>query len=761
MRNTLSRYSFALVTVGVAFGLRLLLAPLTGNGVPFALFFAATLVTSVFAGTGPGICALGLSLPLAAYAFIVRAGYPVDQALIRALLYGADGVVIIYLAALVNRRRRTLDAANLELRRLGREASRAAARTGEVIELAPDAFLLADLDGRYIDVNEAACRLLGYEHAELIGKTLFDLIPSEDAARLTALRTELLVPGAVSKTEWRLKRKDGSVVPVETSSNMLRDGRWQAFVRDITDRKRIEDQRQVFVSLLDNSVDFVGIADPAGKPIYLNAAGRRMIGLRPDFPVEELQIQDCYPSELRTFVTDVLLPTMREEGVWSGETFFRNFETQERIPVSDTHFLIRDATGQRILGMGTVTRDISEAQRIAEERERLLAREQTARRQAESANAKLRESEERFRLTIDEAPIGMALVSLDGRFVRVNRVLCEITGYTAAELMARTFHEITHPEDVDKDVALANDLARGKYPRYQLEKRYIRKDGSVVNVMLSAAVLRGPEGAPLYYIAQVEDITERKLAERALRRSKAALQRAIKTRDDVLRIVAHDLRNPLSAIMMQAAAMERAGDEPERRDPAPRQLIQRAADRMNQLIQDLLNVALVEAGQLKVEPARLSVSDLLGDALRMQKPLASAAKVELRDDLGPEVSQVWGDRRRLLQVLDNLVGNAIKFTEPGGRIVVSAAVNADEVVFSVADTGRGIARDALPHIFDRFWQAASQARRLGAGLGLPITRGIVEAHGGRIWVESRVGRGSTFFFAIPTPCTRESAVSPA
>ena len=142
--------------------------------------------------------------------------------------------------------------------------------------------------------------------------------------------------------------------------------------------------------------------DPAGKPIYLNAAGRRDDRLAPDFPVEDLQIQDCYPPEIRSFVTDVLLKTMVERGVWSGETLFQNFETHERIHVSDTHFLIRDGSGERVLGTGTVTRDISEARRHADERERLLAAEQAARRQLEAAIAQLRESEERFRLTIDK-----------------------------------------------------------------------------------------------------------------------------------------------------------------------------------------------------------------------------------------------------------------------------------------------------------------------------------------------------------------------
>ena len=171
--------------------------------------------------------------------------------------------------------------------------------------------------------------------------------------------------------------------------------------------------------------------------------------------------------------------------------------------------------------MGTVTRDISEARRSADERERLLAAEQAARRQLEAAIAQLRESEERFRLTIDEAPIGMALVALDGTFVRVNRVLCEITGYAAEELTKLKFQDITHADDLGTDVALSDQLARGEIPRYQLEKRYIRKDGSLVDIMLSGSILRGPDNAPLCYIAQIEDISERKRAERALRRSEA------------------------------------------------------------------------------------------------------------------------------------------------------------------------------------------------------------------------------------------------
>ncbi len=1026
------RYAIGVVVVGVALGLRKALEPATGTGAPYVMFFGAVVAASVLAGPGPGILATILSAPIGAYVFVVRAGFAGWQAATQAALFLVDALLVVFLSSLMRRARQAAEASE--------------ARHRDIIELAPDAFFLANLDGRLTDVNQGACRMLGYERDELIGKLITDVIPAEDRARLKQVRETLAKPGAVHRQEWRQVRKDGSVIPVEVSANIIPGGRWQAFVRDISGRKRIDDERQVFVSLLENSSDFIGIADPTGKPIYVNPAGRRMVGLPPDLDVTRTEIADYYPAEQRPFALDVIVKSMREKGRWSGETYFRHWQTDQAIPVSDEHFMIFDPGGNRVLGMGTVTRNITEARAAAREREELLAREQVARERAERANADLRESEERFRLIFEEAPIGMALCALDGRFIRVNTALSEIVGYPGGELEQLRFQDITHTEDLDSDLALLGRLIRGEIPHYQLEKRYVRKDGSVVPILLSASILRSDTGRALSCIAQIENIGERKRNEEALRVSEArfsgiisvsadaiisiderqnivlfnqgaeaifgysrvevmgrpldvlipeayraahrqhvtefaagrtasrqmgerlstirgrrksgeefpaeaaisrlevgghtiltvalrdvtdrkrieedqrflaeagavlassldyeqtlttlgqlmvrdradwcivdvveganrlrrlrvvsaraeqepiaaALERlqidrrlphlagsvfrtrqpyllatmtpeelpsfaqseehlrllraidprsvigvplkihgqltgimmlisssparvftpadlrlaealadraalaienghlyqtavnATQFRDEVLSVVAHDLRNPVASIMMQANALKRTGGEPERRNQRKTDGILRSAQRMNRLIGDLLDVTLIEAGQLSVQQARLSPRQVLLEAVETQRPLAASGSIDLQVEVPEDVPDVWGDQDRLMQVFQNLIGNAIKFTAPDGRIVVGAAPRDGEVLFWVADTGCGIAAEGLPHVFDRFWQARKTDRR-GAGLGLPITRGIVEAHGGRIWAESTLGRGSIFFFTIPLP----------
>jgi signal transduction histidine kinase len=189
----------------------------------------------------------------------------------------------------------------------------------------------------------------------------------------------------------------------------------------------------------------------------------------------------------------------------------------------------------------------------------------------------------------------------------------------------------------------------------------------------------------------------------------------------------------------------------------PAHVIERAVKRMNRLIQDLLDVTRMENGCLAVEQARVSARPLVLEAAESQRAVAEASSLALALDVEGNLPDVWADRDRLLQVLENLVGNAVKFTGPHGTITLGAASRAREVLFWVKDTGSGISAEDLPHVFERFWQAKDASSRSGAGLGLPIVKGIVEAHRGRIWVESTRGEGTGLFFTIPIaePCPME------
>jgi PAS domain S-box-containing protein len=237
----------------------------------------------------------------------------------------------------------------------------------------------------------------------------------------------------------------------------------------------------------------------------------------------------------------------------------------------------------------------------------------------------------------------------------------------------------------------------------------------------------------------LRDITESK------RLYEAAIH-ATQARDEMLGVVAHDLRNPLQIISINADCLRRAGPEPVSEIAAE---IGDAAKRMNRLIQDLLDVTSMESGHLSLRPERLYAAEIVSELLDQQTPLTTSASLNVRVTIAPDLLDIWADHDRILQVFENLIGNAIKFTKPGGRITLGAESSRGEVVFSVSDTGSGIMESDLPHVFDRFWQASHGAHR-GAGLGLHIVKGIIEAHGGRIWVRSTAGRGTTFFFTIPT-----------
>jgi signal transduction histidine kinase len=241
--------------------------------------------------------------------------------------------------------------------------------------------------------------------------------------------------------------------------------------------------------------------------------------------------------------------------------------------------------------------------------------------------------------------------------------------------------------------------------------------------------------------------------ERAIAAAQAAqaqAEHAGRTCEELLTIVSHDLRNPLSSITTGVALIERltGDDEFGQRARKYTQTIARSADRMSRLVNDLLDFANIREGKLQLERDTVPAHEVVEESVELSKALAAEKGIVLEGSAPPGVL-THSQRDRVLQILANLVGNAIKFTPAGGRVSIHAWRGDGEVTFAVADTGVGIAEAEVPHLFDRFWQGRPAKARAGFGLGLFIVKGLVEAHHGRIWVESRVGQGSTFFFTLP------------
>lgn len=224
---------------------------------------------------------------------------------------------------------------------------------------------------------------------------------------------------------------------------------------------------------------------------------------------------------------------------------------------------------------------------------------------------------------------------------------------------------------------------------------------------------------------------------------------AVAARDEVVAIVSHDLRNPISVVMMCASTLSQ--------EPLPEaativdlaRTVHQSAEWMNSIIQDLLDVAHLESGRFVVRRESEALAPLIANTIERHRPLADERELRLSAEVEADIPEVSIDAARVSQVFANLIGNALKFTEPGGAISVGARMVDGRVVVSVADTGRGIDAEHLPRLFDRFWQARRDDGERGTGLGLAIARGIVEAHRGVIWVESAVGIGTTFFFTLP------------
>jgi len=363
----------------------------------------------------------------------------------------------------------------------------------------------------------------------------------------------------------------------------------------------------------------------------------------------------------------------------------------------------------------------------------------------------------------------MAHVAADGRWLWVNRSLCEIIGYTAAQLRGMTFQDVTHPDDLGRDLDLVEAVLRGQTDHFSMEKRYCRKDGSTVWVHLTASLVRDANGAPDYFISVVEDIDQRKQIEEELRCSRAALEQtageavvlasraeaANRAKSAFLANMSHEIRTPLNGLMGMLQLLRETTLDEEQLEYAD--MATRCGHRLTRLLGDVLDLSRIEADRLTLYPARFQPRNVVTSVAETFAAQSREKGIPIDCRVEPDVPRtVIGDEVRLRQILFNLAGNALKFTRRGEvRIAVSTLLPRPDgclrLLFAVSDDGIGIPTDKLAGLGEPFTQVDGSYTRdqQGAGLGLAICKRLTLLLEGSLTIDSEEGRGTTVAFMLP------------
>ena len=357
---------------------------------------------------------------------------------------------------------------------------------------------------------------------------------------------------------------------------------------------------------------------------------------------------------------------------------------------------------------------------------------------------KSREAESRFRATFDNAAVGIGHVEMTGRWLRVNDRLCNILGYSRKEMQELTFEDISFPEDLNTDKVEFASLKRGEIDRYTHEKRCVRKDETLVWVSQTISIQRDSTGIPQYSIAILQDISQRKAFE-------TELQQAVQQRDQFLATLSHELRNPLAAARHAFSVASHDKLEATKKIKAM-SVIDRQLQQMAHLLDDLLDVSRITQGKIRFEKLPLDMRTVVTDAADALQSTIKSHNHRFTFNVPDEEVVVEGDESRLMQVVENLLTNACKYTPDGGHVKLNLEVDGTDCVLSIADDGRGIDSELLGHVFDLFVQSDLDLDRQegGMGLGLTVVRSLVEHHNGTIQAKSEgLEKGAVFIVRLP------------
>jgi PAS domain S-box-containing protein len=607
------------------------------------------------------------------------------------------------------------------------------------VDSASEGMLIYDRSLAIVSANRAAERILGLSEADLVGKNGFtSMLPciAEDGAPLAPEARPTLITIRSGKPQTGcvigIKRPEGAVTWLSVNTAFLRradETDYYGLVSTVSDitaqhdaEKRLKESEQRFRRTFELAGS--GMAH-IGMDRRFTRVNRRLCEILGYSEEELLKLtgrQISHPEDL-----DII--NEQRPRLYKGEI--------DRIEL-EKRYLRKDGSAVWVHFTMTVERDAKGAPLYE------IAVYEDITQQLET-QLRLRESEARFRQTFELAASGIGHVR-DGRFVRVNRSLCEILGYAEGELLGKHVKELSHPEDRDVSDAPRERIRRGEAESARFEKRYLRADGAVVWCEVAVALVRDVYGVPQYEVAIFDEVTDRKKAEARLREAHEELKRSNAELEQFAYVASHDLQEPLRMVASYAQLLGRRYEA--KLDGDAREFMAYIVDgaaRMKQLIEDLL--AYSRVGTKGAEFKVVNGEDALKRALfNLRVAIHESGAVVTNDPL-PTLS---ADEVQLGQLLQNLMSNALKFRSASvPRIHIGVTESAKEYTFEVRDNGIGIEPQYYERIFMVFQRLHNKGEYPGTGIGLAICKKVVERHGGRIWVDSRHGAGSSFFFTLP------------
>lgn len=592
----------------------------------------------------------------------------------------------------------------------------------ELIELAADGIFVADADSRITQVNAAGCALSGYTRDELLRLTLVDLIPPEDR-QLDPLRLDQLRDDMALVRERRLLCKDGTTVPVEVNVKRLPGRRIQGIVRDITELRAAEQesrrQQELLRAVVENNIDAMFIKNSEGRYLFINAACGEVIGCAPEKAIGSFD-RDLFPPEAAEAMR------RRDQEIMEGgkvETFEETVPTAQgprtflttKIPLPGA-----DNRYDRLIG---------------------VARDVTVQKRAEAA---LREREEILRLFVEHSPAAIAMLDTDMRYVAVSRRWLSDYGLGDRELIGRSHYEV-FPEVPQRWKDIHRRCLAGATERMD-EDPFVRADGRIDWVKWEIRPWSKIENGIGGIIIFSELVTAHKQAEAEREKLLDELTARNIEMENFVYTISHDLKSPLITIGGFSTLLKKdiaKSDSAAVADSLAE--INKAVAQMQAHIGDLL--LLSRTGRVISKQTDVALSALLDDVIGRFGPRIESDVAQLI--VAPDLPTIRVDRKGFLRVYINLIDNALKYrrSEAAPHIEIGWRQESDELRLFVRDNGIGIKKEFQQRIFGLFQRADSKTE--GAGVGLAISKRVIEVHGGRIWVESEPEKGSTFWIALP------------